>query len=86
MQTMHTHIEQKAYPYGQCPSCDVVWDAIRAYVGDHLLDLDQEFRVADQLRIDYGMPEALFHLTTVQERGQHLKYRVMQHMIAAKEI
>lgn len=75
----HTHIHQKAYPPGLCPSCDLLWDLIRNTVPTSVLDLDTEFQVAETLKKDYSEKEAHEHLTKVAKTGTHIKAVLDQH-------
>ena len=75
MKVLHNHIERKAYPYGSCPSCDVVWDVVLTLPSD-LFDAVSVFRVAEQLVEDYGVADSLNYLTEKQEYAQYVKAKV----------
>lgn len=72
----HNHILRRASYPGDCPACDVVWDAIRIPDVDRLLHFDQEFAVALSLRSDYSEIEMHFHLDDIMAKGQALKYKM----------
>lgn len=69
----HNHIQQKAYPPGQCPSCDLLWDILREAVPYNILDIDVQIRVAKILGGDYGDDAMHSHLTDTVEKGIEIK-------------
>ena len=76
MITRHNHILMRASLPGDCPGCDVIWEAIRIPELVPYLDFDVEFQVARSLQADYTDHEMHHHLTSLMERGQSIKYRL----------
>lgn len=76
MITKHNHIRMRASYPGDCPGCDVIWEAIRLPEIDFYLNFDVEFQVARSLQADYTDQEMYHHLTALMERGQRLKYQL----------
>jgi hypothetical protein len=72
----HNHTAVRASYPGDCPGCDVVWEAIRVPDIDSLLNFDVELQVARKLQSDYTDHEMHHHLTTLMKRGQALKHRL----------
>ncbi len=76
MITKHTHIRMRASYPGDCPGCDVIWDAINIPEIAPYLDFDVEFQVARSLQADYTDQEMHHHLTALMERGQKIKHQL----------
>ncbi|URP22299.1 hypothetical protein SEA_BIG4_266 [Microbacterium phage Big4] len=74
--TMHNHVLVRASYPGDCPGCDVVWDAIRIPEIDQLLAFDVELQVARSLQCDYGDREMHHHLSALMQKGQRLKWQL----------